>query len=169
MGGSPFQKIFPSSLPFFSLTCQSKMSFPSSELPSPLPLKTFLSKVGHPHLGPISPFQECLPQWVGWPIYCISIFLILLTFTPKFHCYMRSLRRAKSWQFRTSEETQIKGRMAAAPLSSQMHHLESEVFWPCRLQRLGGGKWPSPIYATNCEERFRSWHSFAFACLKKHS
>ena len=105
MGGSHFQ-IFPSSLPFFSLTCQSKMSLPSSELPSPLPLKTFLSKVGHPHLSPISPFQECLPEWVGWPIYCISIFLVLLTFTPKFQCYMRSLRRAKSWQFRTSEETQ---------------------------------------------------------------
>ena len=103
---SPFQKIFPSSLPLFSLTCQSKMSLPSSELPSPLPLKTFLSKVGHPHLSPISPFQECLPECVGWPIYCIRIFHVLLTFTPKFHCFLRSLRRVKSWQFWTSEETQ---------------------------------------------------------------
>ena len=130
---------------FFHLLCPSFLWHTSQKesplfwTPLPPPPKTFLSKVGHPHLGPISPFQECLPEWVGWPIYCISIFLILLTLTPKFHRFLRSLRRVKSWQFWTSEETQrdkIKSRMAAAPLSSQMHHLESEVFWPCRLQRL---------------------------------
>ena len=62
-----FQKIFPSSLPFFSLTCQSKMSLPSSELPSPLPPppKNIPKQSGSPTPESHLPLSRML-AWVSW-------------------------------------------------------------------------------------------------------